>query len=164
MYSLASSGDLLTQGDILAACPINEWDLSDDISNRSWSISQAYHRVLVLTQACDLMNSKAQRVQIAVVHDVEKMVELGVLSRATIRDHVRLHRVFGMYFLPQWEGHLPESIVDLRDLHTVPLRMLQELADKVDRVRVMTPYREHLAQHFAVTYSRIALPEPYQTK
>jgi hypothetical protein len=27
----------------------------------------------------------------------------------------------------------------------------------------MTPYREHLAQHFAVTYSRIGLPEPYGT-
>jgi hypothetical protein len=65
MYSLASSGDLLTQGDILAACPINEWGLSDEISNSKWGISQAYHRVLVLTQACDLMNSKAQRVQIA---------------------------------------------------------------------------------------------------
>jgi hypothetical protein len=27
----------------------------------------------------------------------------------------------------------------------------------------MTPYREHLAQHFSVTYSRIGLPEPYGT-
>ena len=29
--------------------------------------------------------------------------------------------------------------------------------------RVATPYREHLAQHFATTYSRIGLPLPYQT-
>ena len=29
--------------------------------------------------------------------------------------------------------------------------------------RLMTPYREHLAQHFSVTYSRIGLPEPYGT-
>jgi hypothetical protein len=26
---------------------------------------------------------------------------------------------------------------------------------------LITPYREHLAQHFSVTYSRIGLPEPY---
>jgi hypothetical protein len=29
---------------------------------------------------------------------------------------------------------------------------------------IKTPYREHLAQHFAVTFSRIALPEPYDTQ
>lgn len=27
-----------------------------------------------------------------------------------------------------------------------------------------SPYREHLAQHFAVTYMRVALPEPYATQ
>jgi hypothetical protein len=32
------------------------------------------------------------------------------------------------------------------------------------RCRVVTPYRERLAQHFAVTYMRIALPEPYETQ
>ena len=28
---------------------------------------------------------------------------------------------------------------------------------------LLSPYREHLAQHFAVTYMRVALPEPYPT-
>jgi hypothetical protein len=27
-----------------------------------------------------------------------------------------------------------------------------------------SPYREHLARHFAVTYMRVALPEPYGTQ
>ena len=27
-----------------------------------------------------------------------------------------------------------------------------------------SPYREHLAQHYATTYARIALPEPYETE
>ena len=31
------------------------------------------------------------------------------------------------------------------------------------QLRLTSPYREHLAQHFAVTYSRIELPEPYET-
>ncbi|HVC93544.1 MAG TPA: hypothetical protein VND64_07630 [Pirellulales bacterium] len=29
---------------------------------------------------------------------------------------------------------------------------------------LVPPYREHLAQHFAVTYMRVALPEPYATE
>jgi hypothetical protein len=29
---------------------------------------------------------------------------------------------------------------------------------------LLSPYREHLAQHFAVTYMRVALPESYTTQ
>jgi predicted ATP-grasp superfamily ATP-dependent carboligase len=29
---------------------------------------------------------------------------------------------------------------------------------------LVSPYREHLAQHFAVTYMRVALREPYGTR
>jgi hypothetical protein len=29
--------------------------------------------------------------------------------------------------------------------------------------RIQTPYREHLAKHFADTFSRIGLPQPYET-
>ena len=31
------------------------------------------------------------------------------------------------------------------------------------RARVQTPYREHLARHFADTFSPIGLPQPYET-
>jgi hypothetical protein len=59
----------------------------------------------------------------------------------------------------------PESIVDLRDLHTISKRLLERLIADGKRVcRVATPYREHLAQHFGVTYMRIGLPEPYETE
>lgn len=56
-------------------------------------------------------------------------------------------------------------MVDLRDLHTVPRELLEELIADGQRVaRLLTPYREHMAQHFATTYARIALPEPYDTE
>jgi hypothetical protein len=51
-------------------------------------------------------------------------------------------------------------IVDLRQLHTVRLDLLAELCR---RARVQPLYRKHLAKHFADTYSRIGLPEPYDT-
>lgn len=132
MYSVVSSTEALTQGDILAACPVHAWKILGGPVIADWQIVQSEQSVLILTQACDLMNSRATRVQVAVVQAVEQMVELGILSRATIRDQVRLHRVFGLYFLPEWEGHLSESIVDPRNIHTVPLKMLEELARKSD--------------------------------
>ena len=56
------------------------------------------------------------------------------------------------------------TLVDLRDLHTVPRTMLEGLRDQGKLVcRLVTPYREHLSQHFSVTYSRIGLPESYGT-
>lgn len=160
MYQLVSVKESLTQGDIVEGCPVTILTRTES----GWAPEESFERVLVLTQACDIANNKVTRVQAAVIQEAEKLVQLGSLSRATIRDHVRLHRVFGLYFLPEWGAHMPESIVDLRDLHTIPLELINELVAKNDRVRLTTPYREHLAQHFAVTYSRIALPEPYQTK
>ena len=55
-------------------------------------------------------------------------------------------------------------IVDFRRLHTVRLDLLLALCRSNKRLaRVQTPYREHLAKHFADTFSRIGLPQPYET-
>jgi len=56
-------------------------------------------------------------------------------------------------------------LVDLRDVHSVPRVLLEQLIASGKRVATLpSPYREHLAQHFAVTYMRVALPEPYRTQ
>ena len=58
-----------------------------------------------------------------------------------------------------------ESLIDLRDVHSVPRAVLTQLIGAGKRIgSVISPYREHLAQHFAVTYMRVALPEPYPTQ
>jgi hypothetical protein len=120
-------------------------------------------RVVVLTQACDLAQTKATRVLVGVVHGVKRLVERGILQTKVIRDQVRTHRVYGWYFLPAGSS-VEESVADLRDLHTIPRSMLDRLILQGKRVaRIRTPFREHLAQHFSITYSRIGLPEPYAT-
>jgi hypothetical protein len=49
-------------------------------------------------------------------------------------------------------------------LHTVPREMLESLIAQGHRLcRLATPSREHMAQHFSTTYSRIALPKPFET-
>jgi hypothetical protein len=98
------------------------------------------------------------------VHDAQKLVSAGILKSKVIQDQVRFHRVFGWYFLPAG-GFLDESIVDLRDIHTPPRSLLEELIRQGNRsCQIESPYREHLAQHFAMTYSRIGLPLPYETR
>jgi hypothetical protein len=160
MYHHLAPDAPLAQGEIIDHCPILTW-LSDQ---GGWNVNESTERVIVLTQACDLENQKTKRIQVALVHDALKLVDAGFLTARMIADHVRRHLVYGWYFLPGDDG-FPESIVDLRDLHTMPRALLLELARGGKRVLALsTPYREHLSQHFSVTFSRIGLPEPYGTK
>ena len=55
--------------------------------------------------------------------------------------------------------------MNLRELHAIERRTLEYLVSAGKRAaRIRTPWREHVAQHFGTTYTRIALPEPYATR
>lgn len=120
----------------------------------------------MLTQTCDLANQKGVTATVAAARDAQELITQGLLKAADIRGPLRAGRVYGYYFLPgKAELALPELIVDLRQLHTVRLDLLSALCLRGQRkARVQPLYREHLAKHFADTYSRIGLPEPYETE
>jgi hypothetical protein len=168
MFALPPPGDPLTQGDLFDDCPLVGFSLAsmpldlDDPPTKWWTT-----RVIVLTQSCDLSQGKTDTVLVAPVHDAQKLVDAGVLKNALIRDHVRRHLVFGWYFLPEATApvQLAEALIDLRDVQSIPRAVLEQLITGGKRIASLTaPFREHLAQHFAVTYMRVALPEPYATK
>jgi hypothetical protein len=166
IYHIPGSDDPLDQADIVSNCPIpllTEFDLE---GVRSPQIKVSPCRILVLTQACDLANQKASSVTAAVVHDAQALVEQNLIKPADIRGPIRAGRVFGWYFLPASpDRSLPEMIVDLRQIHTVRLDLLKALCQRGHRpARLPSPYREHLAKHFADTFSRIGLPTPYETE
>jgi hypothetical protein len=166
IYDLPATDALLDQGDLIDNCvilSIKEFNLDRGDPPR---INVAINRVLVLTQTCDLVNRKATNATVAVVHEAQFIVDKGLLKPADVRGPVRAARVYGWYFLPASSDlGLNEMIVDLRQLHTVRLDLLTALS-KVGRrrARLLSPYREHLAKHFADTFSRIGLPDPYATE
>jgi len=168
MYEAVADGDPITQRDIVDGCPLLV--LSDPSRALEPDVEPeiVWTRVIVLTQACDLAQpGKGTKVLVAPVNESRLLVEKGILKASTVRDNVRRHQVFGWYFLPAAAAPLllPESIVDLRELHTLNRMVLEQLVASGKRTcRLLSPYREHLAQHFAVTYMRIALPDPYETE
>lgn len=167
LYLAPAVDEPLSQGDILDDCPIFGLDVSAGSVDLSAAPARWSERVVVLTQACDLAQTKTTKILVALVHPAQLLADRGVLKAPTIRDQVRRGLVYGWYFLPAAPAPipLPESIIDLHDLHTVPRAVLGQLIAKGKRVcRLVPPYREHLAQHFAVTYMRIGLPEPYTTE
>ncbi len=167
MYQALAADVPLSQGDILDGCPLFGLEPRGDAIDLNAVPARWEARVIVLTQACDLAQTKTTKVLVGWVHAADDLVRHGVLKGTVIRDQVRRGQVYGWYFLPAAPTPmpLPESIVDLRDLHTVPRVVLERLVADGKRLgRMATPYREHLAQHLAVTYSRIGLPEPYETQ
>jgi hypothetical protein len=170
VYDTPATDEPIDQGDIVDGCPIFgianfESDDLDAGNPERLEIEGAFCRVLIVTQTCDFANKKASMATVALVRDADELVRQGLLKSAEVRGPIRCGRVYGWYFLPRSDMHgCPESIVDLRQLHTIRLDLLTELCRRGKRpARVRSPFREHLAKHLADTYSRIGLPEPYQT-
>lgn len=165
IYHLPPPNDPIDQGDIVDRCPtLYDAGYEPEVAG-SMKVDYALQRIIVLTQTCDLANLKTRQVVTAVVLDAQALVDDGSLKPADVKGPIRSGRVYGWYFLPgSAELNLPEMIVDLRQLHTVRRGLLTALCGRGSRrARVQPPYREHLAKHFADTYSRIGLPEPYPT-
>jgi hypothetical protein len=142
MYDKVGPEAILSQGDLIDDCPlitIRTWppDRGPDIPSETWTI-----RVVVLTQACDLAQQKTTRVVVAPVHEAAELVARNILKAGAIRDQVRRGQVFGWYFLPAAPApiQLAESIVDLRELHTIERSTLEYLVGSGKRVcSIRTP-------------------------
>jgi hypothetical protein len=165
IYSRPGPDDPVDQGDIIEGCPILQIASFDLKASASPKVNCSIHQVVVLTQTCDLASGKTQRVTVAIVHNAQFLVMQKIVKAADVRGPIRAGRVYAWYFLPHCADlGLEESIVDLRQLFTIPLDVLQTLCAADGRkARIQALYREHLAKHFADTYSRIGLPEPYTT-
>jgi hypothetical protein len=155
----------IDQGDLIDDCPVFSIVQYDLLPPSALVAKSAMQRVIVVTQTCDLANEKAKVANVAEVHSAQVLVEQNVLRPSDIKGPIRGGRVWGLYFLPAHSAlGLSEMIVDLRRLHTVRLDLLRDLIRAGQRRgRMQALYREHLAKHFADTFSRIGLPRPYET-
>jgi hypothetical protein len=166
IYSHPGVDAPVDQGDVFDDCPIALFESIPVPGAATVEVKSQLRRVYVLTQTCDLAQGKVTNVVIATVLDASRLVASGVLKTSEVRGNIRAGRVHGWYFLPKSHSlGLPESIVDLRTLHTVRLEVLEQLCRAGKRIaHLESLYREHLAQHFASTYSRIGLPMPHETE
>lgn len=165
IYHIPTSDEPLDQGDLMDECPVAfVIDQSADQLDEA-KLELDSQQVIVLTQTCDIANAKADFIVVASVFDAQRMIDLKLVKSADMKGPIRSSRYWGLYFLPMLPAAgLAEMIVDFRRLHSVPLTVFHRLciAGK-RRDRLLAPYREHLAKHFADTYSRIGLPQPYET-
>lgn len=165
IFRLPTPEEAIDQGDIIDECPLFYVSQFDSTRLFAPEVRCVPSRVVVLTQTCDLANGKTDQALCAVARDAETLIRDRLLKASEIRGPIRAGRVYGWYFLPKEPSlALPELVVDFHHLHSVRLDLLVALCRQGKRrARIQPLYREHLAKHFADTFSRIGLPEPYPT-
>lgn len=162
-YQLVT-GDDIQQGDILENCPVPLLPLdSSGAVQFSAPVEWEKHDVIVLSQTCDLMAGH-ERVTDVMVSRVWLRKELthGHLASNKGMEEARRGNLPGFHVLAACDlvGLFREvRIVDFRKLFSLPLRFVHSQATAAGhRIRLLPPYREHLAQAFARFFMRVGLP------
>jgi hypothetical protein len=165
IYDRPAPDDPLDQGDLTDAYPILSVASYPVDAPDALEVKTAHQRVLIVTQTCDFANAKTTAGTVATVYDARHLIDDGTFKPADIKGPLRSGRIWGVYVLSADATlGLSEMVVDLRRLHTARLDVLAALCRAGRRRgRIRPLYREHLAKHFADTYSRIGLPRPYET-
>ena len=149
-------GDELQQGDLLIGCPFDQVDETGQPRRKNFD-------VVVLSQSCDLVNEKLEMVQVCPFWELDAMaMRVEYFRGKRAREELRRGNVPGYHLLNHCE--LPEKktdylVIDFRLQFAIQLAVLKPLAaGQKPRLRLLPPYREHLAQALARFYMRVGLP------
>lgn len=171
-YEIAQ-GEALAQGDFFFNFPLvkppknTEFSAGGTAQPSPTKIER--YNIVVLTQSCDLENNKTGQVLVCPFMPLEQAATLT--SREVREDPIRLEKfheqirrgaqpAFHMLdrcSLPDFLA--PVRIVDFRAVSIVSSRFLERTAQKAGpRLRLKSPFREHLSQAFARYFMRVGLP------
>lgn len=172
-YKIISGATALQQGDLLNVFPIITPSVSvlEELPNEpvvdveiEVPAAVEYFNVVVMTQSCDLLK----------LGDEGEVILCPRFSYAELTDEepnlwgkgrwepLVKGRVIGSHIINRCEIEAFESdyqVIDLRRIFSVPFSVVKQVAiNQGDRVRLLPPYREHLAQAFARQFMRVGLP------
>jgi hypothetical protein len=156
-------GDNLQQGDILDACPVFALPVDFTPADTGALLPWRERDVVVMTQSCDLARGreKVTEVLLCPIWSRSELTE-GYLSTLKGLEDARRGNLPGFHVLAACD--LPECprearIVDFRRVYSLPVAFMRQQGVSADhRLRLLPPYREHLAQAFARFFMRIGLP------
>jgi hypothetical protein len=180
-YQVIAAVQPISQGDLILDCPVLMWKRLDPAATTPALADRAIllrEDVVVMTQACDLEHHK--------VHDVVLCRHIPLTAyrkndwepwmaargqapseKAWRRfcDDIAAGYVWNLSFLDRFdhaELGTEVRIVNFHTVFTIPRDFLEGLLrDRgVARLRLCSPYREHLSQAFARFFMRVGLPQP----
>jgi hypothetical protein len=156
------------QGDLFSNCPLavpkptvyerllaeeTGAEITGDVAEDLFLVS--YTHVIVLSQSCDLAKSDCTEVLVCVCQETTNYSE-------DMRVQIAKDRVAALHMIESCDSEgvqFPQQIIDFRAIYTLPKDFLLDLAKvRGKRVRLLPPYREHMAQAFARFFMRVGLP------
>ncbi len=168
-FDVVAEGSLF-QGDILPKCPVfvPDGNLTWPIpSDNSLGFRADLIELIVLTQSCDLVNDKVSEVLLARVLPWVNVVRDEMKHGNEFAKSARFRKQIVEGTIPSLsllhkrdeEPCLEWSVVTFHSLYTLPKSYLTAFAASLGpRLRLRSPYREHLAQAFARYFMRVGLP------
>lgn len=159
-------GRTLEQGDLLFRCPIFvPSTLSFPfVEDQEVNFYVDYYDIIVMTQSCDLDNGKMPDVTLCAhwTLDEAKQHDPGLAGSGALKEikNGRRHRYTLLNRSSLLNPPIDLRIVDCGKVFCLPLQFIQELAvQQGSRLRLRSPYREHLSQAFARFFMRVGLPQ-----
>ncbi len=160
-----TNGDRFEQGDVLVDVPLVElqrnfpWPIQNDATVQQ-QISIHAVDAIIMSQSCDLMHpGKLRFITFCRVFLLEEVKEFTLPEK---REDLRKGRYAAYHLLNKCAipGHERGfMLVEFKTIFSLPSRLTRRLAQRQgDRLRLKSPYKEHLAQAFARYFMRVGLP------
>ena len=166
-WYLAEPWTDLEQGDLIPNCPVlvppenlaeflvdvREGDRLNTPSQVQWA------DLVIMSQTCDLIQEKISQVLLcahfpASNHGKDK------------RKEIRKERFPYLHMIEKCEiknQEFDRQIIDFRTIYTLPKDFVSSFTNSLrQRVRLLSPYKEHLSQAFARYFMRVGLPRPLE--
>lgn len=162
------AGPQVLQGEFITSCPVAlphslpTAPFSGDEARTVTAVSHVYD-VVVMSQSCDLALRKIENVLVSPHWPLSVFEEMDSrFANPNVKENARQGNMpaFHMLSACDLEGFEREiQIVDFRSVFSVPFDLLVQHAQSLEkRLRLVSPYREHLSQAFARFFMRVGLP------
>lgn len=153
-------GDELFQGDILDSC---ELVAPTSKTENGKDVEVVEYDVIIMSQSCDLVQKKLELVLVCPIWALSEFEDKNpAYKNARMKESLRRGYLPGYHLLNKCEieGFEKEyMVVDFRSVYSVSFDYIIELTlNQGRRLRLLSPYREHLSQAFARFFMRVGLP------
>lgn len=171
---LADDDKSLRQGDLIVDCPLvlppENFKNLDEVEIEI-KISDA----IILTQSCDLVNSKIENILVCPYYNLKAFIEElpeeqngSKKAKKKIIENMRKGYLPGYHLLnkdEKLEKLNDYQVVDFRNIYSIHIEALKNiLKNDKERIRLLPPYREQLSQAFARFFMRVGLPQDFKVE
>jgi len=165
-YSIVKSNEPLFQGDFIDSCMIILPVLGQETEEITTKAIK--YNVIIMSQSCDLVQEKVDMVLVCPYWSLKDLgKENSKYNTKKWKNDLRRGFIQGYHLLNKCEldDYQKEYLViDFRNLFGVPFEYINSLAKScATRLRLESPYKEHLSQAFARFIMRVGLPEDIPT-